>query len=1287
VTGVQCNDTHCRVDNVGMASSQPNTPTDIRAIVTTVDGSRFITGADDGSIRLLAPEPLKTLDSALAHGGGTLALATLTKEGVTHVFSAGMDNQVIGWRLADDRLFRSDVTFPPADGPIRALAVTDSWIMAAGDDGRLRLNSHDGQHPVIVECDVEVYDISAIDDGKTVVIAGARNGSAVVQVWRINPTRVRHVRETNVPGCMALRCALAVDGKSAVLGGDDGMLRQWSWESGKLAEFESAHTRPVHALRWISQGTIVSGGADGKVLKWSLANQNSISIMPLKFSSEVLALAVSDGAPQQMVFAGGGRGEIRILRGNDEIKKPFDGHSGAVRAIAINNSGDLVVTGSSDRTARLWNNSGESMGVLSHDAPVSVVATWPNDNTRIVTGSEDGAIIVWDRYSRRQVLPPLMHGARVWALAVTPDGNRILSGGNDRTVVLWNASTGRRIGKPWSSSSRAISAIAISGNGVYAVIGDDEGKISFADLNRRVKGEELTAVDGGQVRSVAIDYDGRIAAVGGDDGRITVWDVRTRKQLVAPIRTGHGDVRKVVLSTTDQTIVSCGADGAIQRWDWNTGTRVGQVHSDFAGAVEAIALMPDGELIVAGGSEGELESVRTAEIAPEDPRSAEQEDDEPGADRPLPGLASDLPAQRDAVGTTVDVRVIGELIAARQTAAPLSLALLGDWGSGKSSMVLQIKNYVHALAERVGPDEESTFWVRRVRQIRFNVWHYSYDLVWVGLMERLLSSLRQDPLDDPDLRDTPISTPAGRAAETQKLRATHEQLRKIRDDIDKELGEAARADKSRTPLSALQRTKHLAKGLLKVRTFFGEHAGRDVQQLADTLRPVPRKRSLVIWLVALAVATVGTAVFGPKLVVDMYTWIASAVIAVGGTTATVTTWFVKRNKTLTRWLTDQKAALQADIDQTAKKLNKIDTGFRLEQMLSELTMPDSYKRHRGVTGKVYQDLQQLADALREANSDPATPSPLERIVLYIDDLDRCAPERVVEVLRAVNLLMSMEIFIVVVAVDPPSLFDALNAYHGDSLNETKQRILALGLLDKVFNVAYALRPLGRRGSGFLMDLLGDIRVSEQEEPPTEPDPSGGTHLPVTASPLPRNGNGGGGKPLINMRRIPAPASWQNPAPPPLRISPRELRLLDSLAELLDGPRAVKKLANIYRMILVGEHHQWPNYLKGEYQAAAVLATALIRAPQDFATLIDHLGAAKRCDHDAAGHVDIGEVLMTIEDSCQELAIVLAGRIASLHVADPDFLRCTDVYHQWAIKIARYGFETYRQFRVNEQTLD
>ncbi|MEZ5024500.1 MAG: P-loop NTPase fold protein [Chitinophagales bacterium] len=42
---------------------------------------------------------------------------------------------------------------------------------------------------------------------------------------------------------------------------------------------------------------------------------------------------------------------------------------------------------------------------------------------------------------------------------------------------------------------------------------------------------------------------------------------------------------------------------------------------------------------------------------------------------------------------------------------------------------------------------------------------------------------------------------------------------------------------------------------------------------------------------------------------------------------------------------------------------------------------------------------------------------VERIVLYIDDLDRCPPKKVVEVLQAIHLILAFPLFVVVVGVD------------------------------------------------------------------------------------------------------------------------------------------------------------------------------------------------------------------------------------------------------------------------------
>ena len=53
------------------------------------------------------------------------------------------------------------------------------------------------------------------------------------------------------------------------------------------------------------------------------------------------------------------------------------------------------------------------------------------------------------------------------------------------------------------------------------------------------------------------------------------------------------------------------------------------------------------------------------------------------------------------------------------------------------------------------------------------------------------------------------------------------------------------------------------------------------------------------------------------------------------------------------------------------------------------------------------------------------------MVLYIDDLDRCPPDKVLEVLEAVHLLLALELFIVIVGVDPHWLDRSLRHQYRD----------------------------------------------------------------------------------------------------------------------------------------------------------------------------------------------------------------------------------------------------------------
>jgi WD40 repeat protein len=65
------------------------------------------------------------------------------------------------------------------------------------------------------------------------------------------------------------------------------------------------------------------------------------------------------------------------------------------------------------------------------------------DGSRIISGSDDNTLKLWDADSGNCILTLSGHSESVWAAAFSPDGKRIISGSFDSTIKIWDAQTGQ----------------------------------------------------------------------------------------------------------------------------------------------------------------------------------------------------------------------------------------------------------------------------------------------------------------------------------------------------------------------------------------------------------------------------------------------------------------------------------------------------------------------------------------------------------------------------------------------------------------------------------------------------------------------------------------------------------------------------------------------------------------------------------------------------------------------------------------------------------------------------
>lgn len=282
---------------------------------------------------------------------------------------------------------------------------------------------------------------------------------------------------------------------------------------------------------------ILSASRDKTLIQWRLTRDETNFGVPHKmlkghshFVSDVVMS--SDG---QFALSGSWDKTLRLWDlCASKTTRMFKGHTKDVLSVAFSADNRQIVSGSRDKTIKLWNTLGVCKYTIqdeSHSDWTSCVRFSPNTaNPIIVSSSWDKTVKVWNLTNCKLKTNHYGHTGYLNNVTVSPDGSLCASGGKDGNAMLWDLNEGKHLYT--LDGGGIINALCFSPNrywlcaatGPSIKIWDLEGKVVVDELRQEVIGTGSKA-EPPQCISLAWSADGQTLFAGYTDNLIRVWQV------------------------------------------------------------------------------------------------------------------------------------------------------------------------------------------------------------------------------------------------------------------------------------------------------------------------------------------------------------------------------------------------------------------------------------------------------------------------------------------------------------------------------------------------------------------------------------------------------------------------------------------------------------------------------------------------------------------------------------------------------------------------------------------